>query len=57
MPAESLQGPRCDPDAGQEPSVWRVLLGIEFNLVVHCPRGLFVSLPFQPGSQSQRLGR
>ena len=45
MPAESLQGPRWDPDAGQETLVWQVLLGIEFNLVMHCPRGLFISLP------------
>ena len=32
MPAESLQGPRWDPDAGQETLVWQVLLGIEFIL-------------------------
>lgn len=55
--AEAPQGPRCDPDASQDLSIYQVLLFIEFNLVMHCPRGLSINHPFRRGSQSWRPGK
>lgn len=57
MPAEPPWGPSCDPDAGQDSSIQQLPLFIEFNLVMHRPRGLFINHPFRLGSQSQRLGK
>lgn len=56
MLVETWLGTRYKTEADQYSSILQVLLFIEFNLVMHCTHGPFISHPFQHESLEWRPG-